>query len=115
MKLDLVFFFFVATEEKWRMSPKINAQMLPLLFNTSANLMIVQLRANQFTIKVTHPYASIKKRRSLQPSKENTQLFKTKTKIYIYFYGRFLLSWIRIGNADPDPQHFFLHSLVLYR
>ncbi len=45
-------------------------------------------------------------RRSLQPSKENIQHFKTwKLCIFFYFYGSFLPSWIRIRNlnADPDP------------
>jgi hypothetical protein len=53
-------------------------------------------------------------RRSLQPSKENIQHFKT-LKFYTFFNicGSFLPSWIRIHiqqlklmriHADPDPQ-----------
>ncbi len=47
-------------------------------------------------------------RRSLQPSKENIQYWKTwKFWIFFSFCGSFLPSWIRIRihnlNADPDP------------
>ncbi len=41
-------------------------------------------------------------RRSLQPSKENSQNFKTwNFLIFFYFYGSFFPSWIRIGIPDP--------------
>jgi hypothetical protein len=53
-------------------------------------------------------------RRSLQPSKENIQRFKTWNFFtFFYFCGSFLPSWIRIWiqqltliriNADPDPD-----------
>jgi hypothetical protein len=43
-------------------------------------------------------------RRSLRPSKDNIQYFKT-WKFFSFFciYRSFLPSWIRIQNADPDP------------
>jgi hypothetical protein len=41
-------------------------------------------------------------RKSLPPSKENIQYFKTRNfLIFSYFGGYFLPSWIRI----PDPKH----------
>ncbi len=41
-------------------------------------------------------------RRSLQPSKENIQHFKTwNFLIFFYFCGSFLPSWTRILNPDP--------------
>ncbi len=48
-------------------------------------------------------------KRSLQPSKENIQHFKTwKFWTFFYFCGSFLPSWIRIRirnlNADQDPD-----------
>ncbi len=57
------------------------------------------------------PYGRTSYRRSLQPSKENIQHFKT-WKFFAFFYicGSFLSSWIRIRNQQlklmgihPDP------------
>ena len=42
---------------------------------------------------------------NLQPSKGNTQHFKTlHFFFFFYFFGPFLPAWIRIANADPDPD-----------
>ncbi len=57
---------------------------------------------NFLTLHSGPPWMTSSDRRSLEHAKEKIQHFKTW--ICLYFYGSFLPSWIRIPNADPDPD-----------